>query len=152
MRSCPGPSGVCHAEAFVWDTAGHLRCPQGEEMQHVAGPYNDGTDRYRAGADCAHCPLLQQWLTDAQREKPDPHRELRTTTEAHQRAQRNRERSRSPEGRTIRRQRFAVEGVFGHANRFHNGDKAPNRTGQMNVLAQLMVAFVMNLETLVSAT
>jgi hypothetical protein len=151
IRSRPGPSGVFHADAFVWDQEGHLRCPQGEEMEHVAGPYKDGTDRSRAGADCASCPLVEQCLTEAQRQKPEPHRELRTTTEAHQRAQRHRERSRSSEGRAIRRRRFAAEGVFGHANRFHNGDKTPYRTEPMTHLAQLMVAFVINLETLASA-
>ncbi len=150
VRSRPGPSGVFHADAFVWDEEHILRCPQGEEMEHVAGPYKDGTDRYRARAECAHCPLVEQCLTEAQREKPTPCRQLRTTTAAHQRAQRNRERSRSPEGRAIRRQRFAAEGVFGHANRFHNGDKTPYRGGRMTRLAQVMVAFVINLETLAS--
>jgi len=151
VRSRPGAAGVFHADAFVWDDQGSLRCPQGEVMAQVAGPYKDGTDRYRAEADCAHCPLVEQCLTEAQRQKPEPHRELRTTTEAHQRAQRHRERSRSPEGRAIRRRRFAAEGVFGHANRFHNGDKTPYRTGQMTHRAQLMVAFVINLEALASA-
>jgi len=31
---------------------------------------------------------------------------------------------------------------------YHNGDKAPYRSGAMDYLAQLMVAFVANLETL----
>ncbi len=150
VRSRPGPSGVFHADAFVWDEEHALRCPQGEIMEHMAGPYKDGTDRYRARAECAHCPLVEQCLTVAQREKPEPHRELRTTTAAHQRAQRNRERNLSSEGRAIRRQRFAAEGVFGHANRFHNGDNTPYRNGQMTRLAQVIVAFVMNLETLAS--
>ncbi len=150
VRSRPGAAGVFHSDACVWDDQGSLRCPQGEVMAQVAGPYKDGTVRYRAEADCAHCPLVEQCLTEAQRQKPEPHRELRTTTAAHQRAQRHRERSRSPEGRAIRRRRFAAEGVFGHGNRFHNGDKTPYRTGQMTHLAQLMVACVMNLETLAS--
>jgi transposase len=150
VRSRPGPSGVFHADAFVWDEEQVLRCPQGEEMKHAGGPYKDGTDRYRANADCAHCPLVQQCLTTAQQAKSKPLRELRTMTAAHQRAQRNRERRRCPEGRAIRRRRFAAEGVFGHANRFHNGDKTPYRNGRMTQVALLMVAFVMNLETLAS--
>ena len=151
IRSRPGPAGVFHADAFVWDAQDVLRCPQGAVMKPVGGPYKDGTDRYRADADCAHCPLIEQCLTEAQRTKPAPQRALQTSTAAHQRAQRHRERSRSPEGRAIRRRRFAAEGVFGHANRFHNGDKTPYRTGPMTHLAQLMVAFVINLETLASA-
>ena len=119
-------------------------------MAHVAGPYKDGTDRYRATAECAQCPMVDQCLTAARQAQSTPHRELRMNTAAHQRAQRNRERSHSPEGRSLRRQRFAAEGVFGHANRYHNGDKTPYRNGRMTLLAQLMVAFVLNLETLAS--
>lgn len=150
VRSRPGAAGVFHADAFLWDDQETLRCPHGEVMEQVGGPYKDGTERYRAEADCPHCPLAEQCLTEAQRATPEPRRELRTTTAAHQRAQRHRARSRCAEGRAIRRRRFAAEGVFGHANRFHNGDKTPYRTGQMTLLAQLMVAFVMNLETLAS--
>lgn len=152
VRSRPGPPGVFHADACVWDDDEHLRCPNGKAMEHIAGPYKNGTDRYRARAECAHCPLVEQCLTAAQRDRPHPRRELQTTTAAHQRAQRNRERSHSPQGRAIRRQRFAAEGVFGHVNRFHNGDKAPYRNAGMNALAQVMVAFVYNLETLATAT
>ncbi len=103
VRSRPGPSGVFHADAFVWDEEEGLRCPNGEAMERVAGPYKNGTDRYRASADCAHCPLRDQCLTTGQQATTPPRRELTTTTAVHQRAQRNRERSRSPEGRTIRR-------------------------------------------------
>jgi transposase len=150
VRSRSGPPGVFHVEAFVWDAHEQLRCPHGEAMAHVAGPYKDGTDRYRATVDCAQCPIVDQCLTAARQAQATPHRELRMNTAAHQRAQRNRERSHSPEGRVLRRQRFAAEGVFGHANRYHNGDKTPYRNGRMTLLAQLMVAFVLNLETLAS--
>ncbi len=148
VRSRPGPAGVFHADACIWNEEGQLICPNGEEMEHIAGPYKNGNDRYRARAECAQCPFFEQCLTAAQREKKLPRRELQTNTAAHQRAQRNRERSRSPEGKAIRRQRFSSEGVFGHVNRFHNGDKAPYRNDRMNHIAQLMVACVYNLEKL----
>jgi transposase len=151
VRSRSGPVGVFHVDAFLWDPHGQLRCPHNDVMTKVAGPYKDGTDRYRATTDCAVCPLRDQCLTEDKQAKTSPRRELRMSTAAHQRAQRNRERSRSPEGRALRRQRFAAEGVFGHANRFHNGDKTPYRTGRMTRLAQLMVAFILNLETLAFA-
>ena len=35
-------------------------------------------------------------------------------------------------------------------NTFHNGDKAPYRDGEMDHIAQLMIAFVSNLEKLVA--
>jgi len=148
VRSRPGPAGVFHVDAFIWDERGQLHCPNGEVMEHAAGPYKDGTDRYRCTAKCAQCPLFNQCLTATQQAKADPRREIKTNSAAHQRAQRNRARSRSSEGRALRRRRFASEGLFGHVNRFHNGDKAPYHDGTMDHIAQLMVAFVSNLEKL----
>jgi len=150
VRSRPGAKGVFHADAFIWNEAGQLFCPGEEEMEKVAGPYKDGTDRYRANADCPQCPLFKQCLTAKQQQKPNPQRELKTNTAAHQRAQRNRERSRSDEGWALRRRRFAAEGLFGHLNHHHNGDKAPYRNGRMDHIAQLMVAFTSNLEKFVA--
>jgi hypothetical protein len=149
VRSRPGAAGVFHADAFVWNAAGQLLCPQGAVMQPVSGPNSPEIERYRATGDCAQCPLLNQCLTAKQQQKASqPQRELQINPAAHQRAQRNRERSRSPEGQALRRRRFATEGLFGHLNTYHNGDKAPYRSGAMDYLAQLMVAFVANLETL----
>ena len=148
VRSRPGPKGVFHADAFIWNETGQLLCPAEEVMERVAGPYQDGTDRYRSSVECAQCPLFKQCLTAKQQLKEEPRRELKTNTAAHQRAQRNRERSRSDEGWALRLRRFAAEGLFGHVNRYHNGDKAPYRDGPMDHIAQLMVAFTSNLEKL----
>lgn len=150
VRSRPGPKGLFHADAFIWNEQGHLRCPNGAVMEKVAGPYQNGADRYRARADCSQCPLLTQCLRAKPQQKAKPGRELLTNTAAHQRAQQNRERSRSDEGWSLRRRRFAAEGLFGHVNRYHNGDKAPYRAGPMDHIAQLMVAFTSNLEKLVA--
>jgi transposase len=153
VRARSGPKGVFHSDAFIWGEDAELHCPNGELMEQVAGPYKDGTDRYRSTAKCSQCPLFEQCLTVKQRQKKEnPQRELKTNTAAHQRAQRNRERSRSPEGRAIRKRRFASEGLFGHLNTFHNGDKAPYQDGEMDHIAQLMVAFVSNLEKLAAYT
>ncbi len=151
VRARSGPKGVFHSDAFIWNENEELRCPSGEVMVQVGGPYKDGTDRYRSTGECSQCPSFEQCLTAKQRQKKEnPHRELKTNTAAHQRAQRNRERSRSSKGRAIRKRRFASEGLFGHLNTFHNGDKAPYRDGEMDHIAQLMVAFVSNLEKLVA--
>ena len=151
IRSRPGAAGVFHADKFVWTEQGQLLCPNGEVMEQVGGPYKTGTVRYRCKGQCVHCPLVGECLTEEQRKKEEPKRELQTTPAAHQRAQRNRERSQSPEGKAIRRQRFAAEGVFGHVNHFHNGDKAPYRSKEMDNIAQIMVAFVSNLEKLATS-
>jgi transposase len=148
VRSRPGAAGVFHVDAFIWNEQGQLLCPNDEIMEKVGGPYKDGTERYRAIGQCSQCPLLDKCLSAKQQEKKEIRREFRINTGAHQRAQENRERSRSPEGRALRRRRFASEGLFGHLNRFHNGDKAPYRNGSMDHIAQLMVAYVSNLEKL----
>jgi transposase len=152
IRSRPGAAGVFHADKFVWNEQGQLLCPNGEVMEQGGGPYKNGNVRYRCQRECIHCPLMGKCLTDKQQEKEVPRRELQTNPAAHQRAQRNRERSQSPEGKAIRRQRFAAEGVFGHVNHFHNGDKAPYGDGEMDNIAQIMVAFVSNLEKLATST
>jgi transposase len=147
-RSRPGPKGVFHADAFIWNELGQLICPNGEVMEQVGGPSQDGPDRYRSSAECARCPLFKQCLTAKQQLQENPRRELKTNTAAHQRAQQNRKRSRSDEGWGLRLRRFAAEGLFGHLNRYHNGDKAPYRNKPMDHIAQLMVAFTSNLEQL----
>ncbi len=149
VRSRPGAVGVFHADAFVWNSPGQLECPNGEQMEQVKGPDTKGVAVYRACGTCAQCPLLNQCLTAKQQQKSAaPRRELSINPAAHQRAQRSRERSWSPAGRALRRRRFGSEGLFGHLNTYHNGDKAPYRRGEMDTIAQLMVAFVANLETL----
>jgi len=152
VRSRPGAAGVFHADAFVWNAQAQLVCPNGAPMTQVKEPDAKGVAVYRASGTCAQCPLLNQCLTAKQQQKrAAPQRELRINPVAHQRAQRSRARSRSPEGRAVRRRRFGSEGLFGHLNTYHNGDKAPYRSGAMDTIAQLLVAFVANLETLAAA-
>lgn len=148
VRSRPGPVDLFHADAFTWNVAQELVCPNGKPLERVGGPYKDGRERYRAVASCAGCPFLARCLSAKQRAQAEPRRQLEIVPAAHRRAQRSRERSRSPEGRALRRRRFATEGLFGHLNTYHNGDKAPYRNGEMDTIAQLMVAFVSNLEVL----
>ena len=148
IRARPGLRGVFHSDKFIWNEQEQLMCPNEKLMEQIGGPYKDGAIRYRSTGECSQCPLLEQCLTEKQRQKGIPCRELRTNPTVHQRAQRHRERSRSGEGKELRRSRFASEGVFGHINRFHNGDKAPYRNAAMDHIAQIMVVFVYNLEKL----
>ena len=98
-------------------------------MEQVSGPNPKGQNPYRSTSECALCPFLNQYLTAKQQHKTSqPQRQLQLNPAAHQRAQRaqrNRERSRSPQGRALRRRRFASEVLFGHLNTYHNGDKTP---------------------------
>jgi IS5 family transposase len=148
VRGRAGPTEVFKAQAFIWNDQGQLICPNGQIMTHVGGPYKNGRDHFLASADCAQCPLRDQCLTAKQQQQSPPRRRLQLKTAAHQRPQRHRDRSRSTQGRDLRHRRFAAEGLFGHLNHFHNGDKAPYRAQPMDHIAQLMVAFVSNLEKL----
>ncbi len=132
VRSRPGAEGVFHADAFVWNSQGQLVCPNGAQLAQVKAPDAKGVAVYRACGTCAQCPLLNQCLTaKQQQQRAAPQRALQINPVAHQRAQRSRERSRSPAGRALRRRRFATEGLFGHLNTYHNGDKAPYRSGDV---------------------
>jgi len=150
VRSRPGAKGVFHSDAFLWNEESQLRCPADHLMAHVGGPYKNNKERYQATVECATCPLFNNCFTPEQQAKQgdNPQRVLQIETAPHQRAQLHRVRSRSPEGRALRYRRFAAERLFGHNNHYHNGDKAPYRSGPMDHIAQLMVAFVSNLETL----
>ena len=81
-------------------------------MQQVSGPNPKGQNLYRSTSQCALCPLLNQCLTAKQQHKTSqPQPQLQINPAAHQRA--------------LRRRRFASEGLFGHLNTYHNGDKTP---------------------------
>ena len=154
IRGRPGPKGVFHSDAFLWNDDNQLHCPAEHPMNQVGGPYKSGKERFQSTADCSSCPLLNACLTSEQQAKMGDSvvRTLQIEPDAHQRAQLHRLRSRSDDGRAIRYRRFAAERLFGHNNQYHNGDKAPYRDGTMDHIAQLMVAFVSNLEKLAHYT
>ena len=111
-------------------------------MRLKYGPYEDGRSVYE-GEGCASCPLRGQCVPESKEE-----RRFQVKLKSHRRWLENRAKSQSDEGRHILRQRFAREGVFGHANTYHNGDRAPYRDGDMNAIADCLTVFAVNLEKL----
>jgi hypothetical protein len=127
---------------FLFNEDDKLCCPAGHPMHLKYGPYQDGRTVYE-GVDCASCSHRTQCVP-----KDKQVRRLQVKLESHRRWQENRLKSKSDEGRRVLHQRFAREGVFGHANTYHNGDRAPYRDGDMNAIADCLTVFALNLEKL----
>jgi transposase len=141
-RDHRAPKGCFGPDHFLFNASGELCCPAGTPMKQRYGPYEDGRVVYE-GQGCADCDLRSQCVGEEKE-----FRRFSTRPESHQRWLDNRRRSQSEEGERIRKQRFAREGVFGHANTHHNGDRAPYRDGEMNAIADHLTAFAVNLEKL----
>jgi transposase len=127
---------------FLFNEAGELCCPADQPMQLKYGPYSDGRSVYE-GEGCATCALRSQCVPQGKEV-----RRFQIKPESHRRWLENRAKSKTDQGRHILLQRFAREGVFGHANTYHNGDQSPYRDGDMNAIADCMTVFALNLEKL----
>ncbi len=141
-RNRRGPKGCLGPEHFYFDESDQLCCPAGKPMQLKYGPYKNGRAIY-LGLDCASCSLFEQCVP-----KGKPQRRFNIDVASHRRWQQNRQQNQSHQAQHILRQRFAREGVFGHANTYHNGDRTSYRCEGMSTVADCLTAFVMNLEKL----
>ena len=141
-RNHRAPKGRLGPEHFPVDERGNVCCPAKKPMKVEYGPYADGTTVY-GGTACTGCPCFAECVPEGKER-----RQLRVNPDKHQRWLTNREHSQSEEGRKTLGQRFAREGVFGHTNTYHNGDRAPYRSDEMNTIAAYTSAFASNLEKL----
>ena len=132
------------SDHFVWDEEGQLHCPAGEVL--TAGkPRKDGKVPFTASR-CATCQQKKVCLPKGQ--QPDGPRLIRLVPEAHRRLQHNREHAQTEAYKAAWAARFAREGLFGLARRLHHGQEMPYRSQPMNLVAGLMIGFVMNVLTL----
>ena len=138
-RTAKGRLSPAH---FLFNQEDQLCCPAGHLMHLKYGPYQDGRTILE-GVGCASCSLCPQCVPEGKQV-----RRFQANLESHRRWQQNRLKSKSDEGRRVLHQRFAREGVFGHANTYHNGDRAPYRDGDMNEIADCLTVFALNLEKL----
>jgi transposase len=141
-RSHRTTKGRFSPESFCFNAADQLCCPAGQPMRLRYGPYKNGRSIFE-GQGCATCPLQAQCVPEGKSV-----RRFQVKLDSHRRWLQNRVKSHSPQGRRLLLQRFVREGVFGHANTYHNGDRAPYRDGAMNAIAACLTAFVVNLEKL----
>lgn len=118
-------------------------CPAGQPLIPRGHP-QQGRQTYE-GTACSGCPLYKRCYPSGEGQpkqftlKPDDHR----------RWQENRAHSQTEAYKAAQRERFTSEGRFGLAKANHHGDKAPYRSDEMNHIAGLMIAFVMDMRLLV---
>jgi transposase len=135
-----GTGGALSSHHFVWDEQERLLCPAGKVM--TAGkPRKDGKRPFKASG-CAACGQKEDCLPKGQ--KPDGPRVIHLKPEAHRRLQQNREHAQTAAYKQAQAARFAREGLFGLARRLHHGREMPYRSQPMNLVAGLMIGFVMN--------
>jgi len=115
-----------------------VRCPNGTPLE-ATGKAQQGRQTY-VGTACQGCPHYTRCCPKGQGEPK------RFTLEpaTHRRWLANRQHCQTEEYKAAQRQRFVEEGRFGLGKTEHHGDKAPYRSDDMNHIAGLMIAVVMN--------
>jgi hypothetical protein len=131
--------GGLGTDCLTWhSTKWELYCPHGTPLQ----PQGNGRSGRQVfvGTGCAQCPLYARCCPSGGGEPKkftlDPAR--------HRRWQQNREHCRTDAYKAAQQARFVEEGRFGLAKMNHGADKAPYRSDEMNHIAGLMIATVMN--------
>jgi len=113
-------------------------CPSEKPLQ--AGYKSRNGRQVFEGTACAGCELYKRCHpTGAGQPK-----QFHLNPEAHRRWQENRAHCQTEEYKEAQGRRFASEGRFGLAKMNHHGAKAPYRSDEMNRIAGLMIATVMN--------
>jgi transposase len=118
-------------DCLVWHpTKGELYCPHGAPLQ----PQGNGGSKRQVfvGTGCAQCPLYAQCYPSGAGEP----KKFTLDPAHHRRWQQNREHCRTDAYKAAQQARFVEEGRFGLAKM--------NRSDEMNHIAGLMIATVMN--------
>jgi transposase len=126
-------------DCLVWHpVTWEVYCPHGTQLQ-PQGSGRSGRQLF-VGTGCEQCALYARCY-------PSGEGEAKTFTldpANHRRWQQNREHCRTEEYRAAQKARFVEEGRFGLAKMNHGADKAPYRSDEMNHIAGLMIAAVMD--------
>jgi len=126
-------------DCLVWHSGKwELYCPNGNLVQ----PQSNGRSGRQlfVGTGCEHCPLYAQCCP---RGEGDP-KTFALDPAHHRRWLQNREHCQTEAYKVAQRARFVEEGRFGLAKMNHRAGKAPYRSDDMNHIAALMIAAVMN--------
>lgn len=119
-----------------------LHCPNQTPLQAV-GKAQKGRQTY-VGTVCHTCSRYEKCYPKGQGEP----KQFTLEPSTHRRWQENRKHCQTEEYKAARDQRFVEEGRFGLAKMNHHGAKAPYRSQDMNLIAGLMIATVMNYRVL----
>lgn len=126
-------------DRLAWHaTKRKVYCPNGTPLQ-PKGNGRAGRQLF-VGTGCEQCALYARCY-------PSGEGEAKTFTLdplTHRRWQENREHCRTEEYKAAQKARFVEEGRFGLAKMNHGADKAPYRSDEMNHVAGLMIAAVMD--------
>ncbi|NIN94177.1 MAG: hypothetical protein GTN93_03775, partial [Anaerolineae bacterium] len=126
-------------DCLAWHTSEWvLYCPNGTLLQ----PQGDGRSGRQlfVGTGCEQCPLYAQCF-------PSGEGRPKTFTldpTHHRRWLQNREHCQTEAYKAAQKARFVEEGRFGLAKMNHGASKAPYRSDEMNHIAALMIAAVMD--------
>lgn len=126
-------------DCLVWQTSGRvLCCPNGTPLQ----PQSDGrTGRQLfVGTGCESCSLYAQCYPSGE----GASKTFTLDPMHHRRWLQNREHCQTEAYKAAQKARFVEEGRFGLAKTNHRAGKAPYRSDDMNHIAALMIATVMN--------
>ena len=114
-------------------------CPSLEPLLPVGQAKKDGTQSYQ-GTACGSCEQYQRCYPSGEGQP----KKFSLKPAAHRRWQENRQHNQSDEYSRARRARFVSEGRFGLAKNNHHAANAPYRSDEMNLIAALMIASMMN--------
>ena len=126
-------------DCLVWHpTRGVVYCPHDTPLQSQG---NGCSGRHTfVGTDCERCELYARCCPSGRGEP----KKFTLDPVHHRRWQQNREHCRTDEYKGAQKARFVEEGRFGLAKMNHGADKVPYRSDEMNHIAGLMIAAVMN--------
>jgi len=115
-----------------------LRCPNQTPLQ-AKGKAREGNQTY-VGTACHECRRYKDCCPKGQGEP----KQFILNPMTHRRWQENRKHCLTEEYKAAQGQRFVEEGRFGLVKMNHHGAKAPYRSEDMNLIAALVMAIVMN--------
>jgi hypothetical protein len=116
----------------------HPLCPNQQPLTPKGKPRNGR--QFFEGTACAGCQLYKQCYPSGTGQP----KQFSLDPKAHRRWQENREHCQTEEYKAAHRKRFVSEGRFGLAKMNHHGARAPYRSDEMNHIAGLMIAIVMD--------
>jgi len=126
-------------DRLTWHpTKWEVYCPHGTPLQ----PQGNGRSGRQAfvGTGCEQCKLYARCHPSGEGEP----KKFTLDPAHHRRWQQNREHCQTDEYKAAQKARFVEEGRFGLAKMNHGAGKAPYRSDEMNHIAALMIASVMN--------
>jgi len=130
-------------DRVTWDEETQQpRCPAGEPLR-TKKQLPDGA-QVLEGVACAQCASYTRCYPSGVG-KP---KQFRLDPETHRRWQENRLHCQTKVYKVAQSARFVTEGRFGLAKMNHHGDRAPYRSDEMNQIAGLIIAVVMDLRIL----